>query len=306
MPLIRIATRRSPLARWQADFVAERLRALHPQLEIDILPMQTKGDEWLQSSLSKIGGKGLFVKELELALLAGDADIAVHSMKDVPGSFPDGLGLPVIMERHDPRDALLGVKAVSDLALGACVGTASQRRQLQLVNQRPDLKIKLLRGNIQTRMQKLDDGHYDAILLAASGLKRMQYEHRIDHTLEPEEMLPAIGQGALGIECRLEDKTTRELIQGLQHDISAIRVRAERAVGQCMGSSCQTPVAAYAEIDGETIHLRALMGDPNNGETLRDEGRAPLDQAEALGQQLGENLLAAGGHAILQRLVAST
>lgn len=266
--------------------------------------MQTKGDQWLESSLSKVGGKGLFVKELEAALLNNEADIAVHSMKDVPADFPASLGLPVILERHDPRDALLGVKAVADLPHGACVGTASQRRQLQVIHQRPDLKIKLLRGNIQTRMRKLDEGQYDAILLAASGLKRMQYDHRIDHILEPEEMLPSIGQGALGVECRLDDQRTRDLIAPLDHPISALRVRTERAVGHCMGSSCQTPVAAYAQVDGDEVYLRALMGDPHSGEMLREEGRTSRQDAEALGQKLGYSLLQSGGQAILDRLQA--
>ncbi len=302
MSTLRIATRRSPLARWQADFVADALRQLHPQLTIEICPMETKGDQWLRSSLSQLGGKGLFVKELEQALLDNEADIAVHSMKDVPAHFPDGLGLVAILERHDPRDALLGVKNLDDLPHGACVGTASQRRQLQVIARRPDLDIKLLRGNIQTRMGKLDAGDYDAILLAASGLKRMGYDTRIDHILEPEEMLPAIGQGALGVECRLTDERVRALIAPLADPVTTLRVQAERAVGHCMGSSCQTPVAAYAEIEGDSLWLRALMGDPNNGEMLRDEGRAPLDQAVALGTQLGENLLAQGGRSILQRL----
>lgn len=302
MSTLRIATRRSPLARWQADFVADALRQLHPQLQIELCPMETKGDQWLRSSLSQLGGKGLFVKELEQALLDNQADIAVHSMKDVPAHFPDGLGLVAILERHDPRDALLGVSNLDELAQGAVVGTASQRRQLQVVAQRPDLKIKLLRGNIQTRMGKLEAGEYDAILLAASGLKRMGYDNRIDRILEPEDMLPAIGQGALGVECRLDDSRVRELIAPLADPATTLRVEAERAVGHCMGSSCQTPVAAYAVIEDDTLWLRALMGDPNSGEMLLDEGRAPLNQAVALGTQLGENLLAKGGDAILQRL----
>ena len=302
MSKLRIATRQSPLARWQADFVADQLRAHHPGLQVEILPMLTKGDQWLKTSLSELGGKGLFVKELEAALLADEADIAVHSMKDVPAHFPPGLGLTCILERHDPRDALLGVKSLDDLAQGACLGTASQRRQLQVCEQRPDLKIKLLRGNIQTRLKKLEDGEYDAILLAASGLKRMQLDARIDHILAAEEMLPAIGQGALGIECRLDDQASQDWIKVLAHEPSQIRVNAERAVGHCMGSSCQTPVAAYAEIEQDEIWLRALMGDPHNGETLRCEGRAPLAQAQALGKRLGESLLADGGAAILRRL----
>lgn len=302
MSTLRIATRRSPLARWQADFVADALRQLHPDLTIEICPMQTKGDQWQRSSLSQLGGKGLFVKELEQALIDDQADIAVHSMKDVPAQFPPGLGLVAILERHDPRDALLGVSDISALPHGACVGTASQRRQLQVVAQRPDVQIKLLRGNIQTRMGKLDDGEYDAILLAASGLKRMGYDQRIDRLLEPHDMLPAIGQGALGVECRLDDQRVRKLIAPLADPATTLRVQAERAVGHCMGSSCQTPVAAYAEIEGDTLWLRALMGDPNSGEVLRDEGRAPLAQAEALGTQLGNNLLAQGGQAILERL----
>lgn len=297
-----IATRRSPLARWQADFVADTLRALHPQLEVDILPLQTKGDQWQKTALSNLGGKGLFVKELETALLNGDADIAVHSMKDVPAHFPDGLGLAAILKRHDPRDALLGCDSISALPQGACVGTASQRRALQLVNQRPDLSIKLLRGNIQTRMRKLDEGEYDAILLAASGLQRMGYDARIQRILNPDEMLPAIGQGALGIEARLNDEATLNYVKPMADSLTTIQLEAERAVGQCMGSSCQTPVAAYAEIHNAQIHLRALMGDPNTGDILSEQAEAPVGQALALGKQLGDALLAKGGQAILERL----
>ncbi len=305
MSKLRIATRRSPLARWQADFVADALRSLHPDLEVEILPMVTKGDQLLDSPLSRLGGKGLFVKELEHALLAGEADIAVHSMKDVPASFPPGLGLSAILCREDPRDALLGAESLAQLPERAVVGTASLRRQLQVQAQRPDAQIRLLRGNINTRLQKLADGEFDAILLASSGLKRMGFGDRISRVLEPEEMLPSIGQGALGIECRLDDSTAQALVAPLIDAPSSLRVEAERALGQCMGGSCQLPVAGYAEIHQGELWLRALLGSPDGRTILRDEIRGPASAAQSLGQTLGERMLNNGGEAILASLETS-
>jgi hydroxymethylbilane synthase len=304
MPRLRIATRRSPLALWQANFVADTLRRLHPDLQVEVLPMVTKGDQWLDSPLSRIGGKGLFVKELEHALLANEADIAVHSMKDVPAEFPPGLGLGAILEREDPRDALIGVDSLAALPQNACVGTASQRRQLQVLAQRPDARIRLLRGNINTRLKKLADGQYDAILLAAAGLKRMGFQDRISHILEPEDMLPSIGQGALGIECRLDDEASLARVRPLIHLSTQLRVSAERAMGKCMGGSCQLPIAGYAEIQDGQIWLRGLLGTSDGQRILRDDIRGPAEQAESLGRRLGERMLANGGEEILASVSA--
>ncbi len=302
MSELRIATRRSPLALWQAEHVAERLRSLNPGTRVELVPLVTKGDQLLDSPLSRLGGKGLFVKELERAMLDGEADLAVHSMKDVPAAFPDGLGLAAILAREDPRDALIGAPSIEALPQGACVGTASLRRQLQVQAARPDCRIRLLRGNINTRLAKLEAGEYDAILLAASGLKRMGFEDRISRILEPEDMLPAVGQGALGIECRLDDTATRAAVQALNDDESNLRVRAERALGHCMGGSCQLPVAAYALREGNDLWLRGLVGSPDGQRVVRDEIRGPASAGEALGQELGQRMLAAGGQDILDAL----
>ncbi len=302
MSVLRIATRRSPLALWQAEHVAERLRSLNPGTRVELVPLVTKGDQLLDSPLSRLGGKGLFVKELERAMLDGEADLAVHSMKDVPAAFPDGLGLAAILAREDPRDALIGAPSIEALPQGACVGTASLRRQLQVQAARPDCRIRLLRGNINTRLAKLEAGEYDAILLAASGLKRMGFEDRISRILEPEDMLPAVGQGALGIECRLDDTATRAAVQALNDDESNLRVRAERALGHCMGGSCQLPVAAYALREGNDLWLRGLVGSPDGQRVVRDEIRGPASAGEALGQELGQRMLAAGGQDILDAL----
>lgn len=300
MSKLRIATRRSPLARWQADFVADALRSLHPALTIEVIPMVTKGDQLLDSPLARIGGKGLFVKELEHALLSGEADLAVHSMKDVPAQFPDGLGLAAILEREDPRDALIGAAALQDLPPGARVGTASLRRQLQVLEARPDAQIRLLRGNINTRLQKLADGEYDAILLAASGMKRMGFDARIDRILEPEDMLPAIGQGALGIEIRLADAFTRECVTPLIDATTRLRVEAERSFGHSLGGSCTSPVAAYAEVEAGRLRLRGLIGSPDGRHVLRDEIHGPTEDPTGLGQALAQRMLTAGGEAILK------
>ena len=302
MNRLRIATRRSPLARWQAEHVAERLATLHAGLDIEVLPMVTQGDQRLDTSLARIGGKGLFIKELEVALLEDRADIAVHSMKDVPAEFPGGLGLAVILAREDPRDALIGAASLAALPERAVVGTASLRRQLQVLEARPDARVRLLRGNVNSRLQKLADGHYDAILLAASGLKRLGMADRIDACLSPTEMLPAVGQGALGIECRLDDTATRALIAPLADVDTSCRVGAERAVGHALGGSCQLPVAAYAELEGREIQLTALVGQPDASRVIRDSIRGPADAAVELGRTLGERLLAAGGREILAHL----
>lgn len=298
---LKIATRKSPLALWQANFVKDRLEALHPQLQVELVPMSTQGDKILDTPLAKVGGKGLFVKELETAMLEGRADIAVHSMKDVPVEFPEGLGLHTICEREDPRDAFVSnrFKAIAELPQGAVVGTSSLRRQCQLRAARPDLVIRDLRGNVNTRLAKLDAGEYDAIILAAAGLKRLEMAHRITAFIEPEQSLPANGQGAVGIECRLDDHELHALLAPLEHAETRARVLTERAMNRALQGGCQVPIGAYALVDGEQIWLRGLVGNPDGSQVIRDEIRGPLADGEALGEQLAQRLLAAGADEIL-------
>ncbi len=304
---IRIATRKSPLAMWQAEHVADTLHRTHPGLVVEILGMSTRGDKILDAPLAKIGGKGLFVKELEQGMLEGRADIAVHSMKDVPVDFPSGLHLPVIMEREDPRDAFVSSRymGIDDLPDGACVGTSSLRRQCQLAERRPDLAIRPLRGNVNTRLSKLDAGEYDAVILAAAGLMRLGFEQRIRARLNLEESLPAIGQGAIGIECRSDDTRVNGLIAPLHHADTADRVRAERAMNHRLMGGCQVPIAGHALLDGEELYLRGLVGTPDGTRILRAESRGPRAEAQALGTALAEELLAQGADAILGALKAS-
>jgi hydroxymethylbilane synthase len=298
---LKIATRKSPLALWQANFVKDRLEALHPQLHVELVPMSTQGDKILDTPLAKVGGKGLFVKELETAMLEGRADIAVHSMKDVPVEFPEGLGLHTICEREDPRDAFVSnrFKAIADLPQGAVVGTSSLRRQCQLRAARPDLVIRDLRGNVNTRLAKLDGGEYDAIILAAAGLKRLEMAHRIAAFIEPEQSLPANGQGAVGIECRLNDVELHALLAPLEHTETRTRVLTERAMNRALQGGCQVPIGAYALVEGDQIWLRGLVGSPDGTQVIRDEIRGPLADGEALGEQLAQRLLAAGADVIL-------
>jgi len=299
---LRIATRKSPLALWQAEFVRAELERLHAGLVVELVTFTTQGDKILDTPLAKIGGKGLFVKELEVALLDGRADIAVHSMKDVPMDFPEGLGLLAIGEREDPRDAFVSNRfaTLDELPAAAVVGTSSLRRQCQLRHRRPDLVIKDLRGNVNTRLAKLDAGEYDALILASAGLKRLGFNDRIRSSLAPEISLPAVGQGALGIEARLDDTRIADLIAPLDHADSAVRVRAERAMNRRLQGGCQVPIAGFAELHGDELHLRALVGSVDGREILVDEIRGSRNQAEALGEQLAERLLAAGAGRILQ------
>ncbi|QTF06740.1 hydroxymethylbilane synthase [Brenneria izadpanahii] len=300
--ILRIATRQSPLALWQAQYVQQLLRACHQGLQVELVPMVTRGDIILDTPLAKVGGKGLFVKELELALLEGRADIAVHSMKDVPAAFPDGLGLATICERDDPRDAFVSnhYADLAQLPAGGCVGTSSLRRQCQLRARRPDLVIRDLRGNVGTRLAKLDSGEYDAIILAVAGLKRLGLEERIRSPLSPETSLPAVGQGAIGIECRLDDERTRRLLAPLNHDDTATRVLAERAMNLRLEGGCQVPIGGYAELEGGTLWLRALVGSPDGGKIITGERRGSASDAEQIGVMLAEELLAKGAREILQ------
>lgn len=299
---IRIATRKSALALWQAEYVKARLEAAHPDLTVSLVPMVSRGDKLLDAPLAKIGGKGLFVKELETALLENEADIAVHSMKDVPMEFPAGLGLYCICEREDPRDAFVSntYDSLDALPAGAVVGTSSLRRQAQLLARRPDLKIQFLRGNVNTRLAKLDAGEYDAIILAAAGLIRLGFGERIRSSIGVDESLPAGGQGAVGIECRSADSEVHQLLACLNDSATATRVTAERALNKRLNGGCQVPIACYAVLEGEQLWLRGLVGQPDGSLLLRAEGRAPAADAEALGVRVAEDLLAQGAERILQ------
>ncbi|WP_027908894.1 hydroxymethylbilane synthase [Pseudomonas sp. URMO17WK12:I4] len=299
---IRIATRKSALALWQAEHVKARLEAAHPGLKVNLVPMVSKGDKLLDAPLAKIGGKGLFVKELETALLEDQADIAVHSMKDVPMDFPEGLGLFCICEREDPRDAFVSntYDSFDALPSGSVVGTSSLRRQAQLLARRPDLKIHFLRGNVNTRLAKLDAGEYDAIILAAAGLIRLGFEDRIRASITVEHSLPAGGQGAVGIECRVGDAELQQLLAPLNHTETALRVTAERAMNKRLNGGCQVPIACYAILEGEQLWLRGLVGEPDGSRLLRAEQRGSAEDAERLGIEVAEALLAQGAGDILK------
>lgn len=301
---IRIATRQSPLALWQAHYVEKCLIASHPGLQVELIPMVTHGDIILHTPLARFSGKGLFVKELELALLENRADIAVHSMKDVPASFPVGLELATICEREDPRDALVSTRfsSINNLPQDSIVGTSSLRRQCQLLERRPDLIMRNLRGNVNTRLAKLDHGNYDAVILAVSGLKRLGLEQRICCSLTTEECLPAVGQGALGIECRAKDDTTRRLLAPLNHVDTETRVRAERAMNMRLAGGCQLPIGSYAELNHNNLWLRALVGSPDGSQIVRGEHYGPAAKAEQIGIELAEDMLSRGAQKILQHI----
>ncbi len=303
---LRIATRKSPLALWQAEHVAAVLRRIHPGLEVEIAAMSTRGDKILDTPLAKIGGKGLFVKELEQGMLEGTADIAVHSMKDVPVELPEGLHLAVTMSREDPRDAFVSNRYadLGELPRGAVVGTASLRRECQLRERRPDLRIESLRGNVNTRLGRLDEGRFDAIILASAGLKRLGFEERIRTIIPPERSLPSIGQGALGIECRVDDPRVNRLLSPLNNPDTAVCVAAERAMNRRLEGGCQVPIAGFALLEGTEVYLRGLVGEPDGSRVIRAEGRAVTADAEALGIRVAEELLAGGAATILRVLYA--
>ncbi|MEO1820031.1 MULTISPECIES: hydroxymethylbilane synthase [Pseudomonas] len=298
---LRIATRKSALALWQAEYVKARLEQLDPSVAVSLVPMVSRGDQLLDSPLAKIGGKGLFVKELETAMLNDEADLAVHSMKDVPMQFPEGLGLYAICEREDPRDAFVSnhYADLDALPAGSVVGTSSLRRQAQIMARRPDLQIRFLRGNVNTRLAKLDAGEYDAIVLATAGLLRLGFDARIRYPMPPEVSLPAGGQGAVGIECRSSDTELQALLVQLNDEDSALRVRAERALNTRLNGGCQVPIACYAERENGELWLRGLVGDPDGQRMLRAEARGPEAEPEALGIAVAEDLLAQGAQAIL-------
>jgi len=301
---LRIATRKSALAIWQAEHVASRLQQIHPDLQVELVGMMTRGDVILDTPLAKVGGKGLFVKELETGMLEGVADIAVHSMKDVPMAFPEGLHLPVIMEREDPTDAFVSnqFESIDALPQGARVGTCSLRRQTQIREYRPDLKILDLRGNVNTRLAKLDNDEYDAIILASAGLIRLGFEARIRERMSTDRSLPAIGQGAVGIECRSEDDRINALLAPLIDEPTAIRVKAERALNNRLNGGCQVPVAGFAELNGDQVRLRGLIGFPDGSAIYRAEKTGPVADAEAIGVAVAEDLLAQGGRKVLESI----
>ncbi len=302
---LRIATRKSQLALWQAQHVAMLLRQAHAGLTVELVPLLTQGDRIQDRSLAAIGGKGLFIKELEVAISEHRADIAVHSMKDVPADLPDGLVIGAVLKRGDALDALVtvsGIKHLEDLAPGARVGTSSLRRQAQLRALRPDLSIVALRGNVDTRLRKLDAGEMDAIVLACAGLIRLGLESRITARLDPEECLPAVSQGVIGIECRGSDANTRRLLQTLEDSSTRVVMDAERAFAERLGGSCQSPIAGYAERSADEITLQGLVAEPDGSRLLRDRLSGGIENPAALGRRLAERMLAAGAGHLLERL----
>jgi hydroxymethylbilane synthase len=301
---ITIATRESALAMWQAHHVMQQLQALYPQIEIKILGMTTTGDQILNSPLAKIGGKGLFVKELEQAMAEGRADIAVHSMKDVPMTLPDGFELAAIGEREDPRDAFVSNKYqnLAELPQGSVVGTSSLRRQCQIQARFPSFRIESLRGNVQTRLRKLDEGQYAAIILAAAGLKRLGLGERITSLLPTEQSLPAVGQGAIGIECRAGRPDLVALLAPLNHTVTAACVTAERAMSRALAGSCQVPLGGFAEIADGTLRLRGFVSSVDGQRVVRAEVAGKPEQAEQLGKDLAQRLIGMGADKILAEL----
>jgi hydroxymethylbilane synthase len=301
MTELRIATRKSPLALWQSEHVAARLRAAHPGLEVALVPLSTRGDEVLDRSLAAIGGKGLFLKELELAMQRGEADCAVHSLKDVPMELEPGFALPAILERADHADAFVSnhYATLDALPRGARVGTSSLRRQAQLRARRPDLALADLRGNVNTRLAKLDAGEYDAIVLACAGLLRLDFGHRIRARLDAPEWLPAPAQGAIAIECRADDTATQALCAALDHPDTRACAEAERAMNRALHGSCHVPVAAFARLDGAHLHLSALVGSAHDGRIVRAHLSGRGDLPEGLGLEVAEKLLAQGARALI-------
>lgn len=301
---IRIATRKSALALWQANHVADALRILPAVDSVELVPLSTRGDEILDKSLQKIGGKGLFIKELEVAMQAGDADIAVHSMKDVPADMPDGFCIAAVLERANHADALVGRDGCRFDALvkGARIGSSSLRRQAQLMLMRPDLSIEPLRGNVNTRLAKLENGDYDAIILAAAGLERLGLQHYISQQFSPEEMLPAAAQGVIGIECLKSNAQLQTILEKLNHEPTARTTAAERAIARTLQANCQSPVATHAVISDASLKITALVAMPDGSRFVRDALSGPVDDAEQLGEELANRLLASGAGELLATL----
>ncbi|MDH3379551.1 MAG: hydroxymethylbilane synthase [Gammaproteobacteria bacterium] len=302
MKSLRIATRQSPLALWQAEHVRRELLRYHPALPVELVKMTTQGDKLLDAPLATVGGKGLFLKELEEGLKDGRADIAVHSMKDVTVDLPEGLFIAAMCERSDPHDALVSndFNDLDDLPVGARVGTSSLRRQCQLRHRRPDLDIINLRGNVNSRLKRLDAGDFDAIILAAAGLRRLELSHRIRTLIPSEISLPAVGQGAVGVETRIGDADITALLEPLEHPATRTCVTAERAMNAVLEGGCQVPIGALAQIENGTLFLRGLVGRLDGGAILRAEARGPATDPALLGTQVATQLLAQGAAAILQ------
>jgi len=288
----------------QSEWVRGRILERHPDVRVELIPIKTKGDRIMDSPLSKIGGKGLFVKEIEEALLSGTVDLAVHSIKDVPAELPEGLNISLFPEREDPRDAFIspGFKGIQELPKGASVGTGSLRRSAQLLSMRPDLKVVPIRGNVDTRLKKAESGEIDAVILAVAGLKRLGLRDRIDSIMPLEEMLPAVGQGALGLEIRRDDQETLELIGFLNHGVTEVTVRAERALLKGLGGGCQVPVAGHCRLDGGGMTLRGMVAELDGSRIITDEMKGGEDSPEDLGTALAERLLASGAAEILNRV----
>ncbi|MCO6553033.1 MAG: hydroxymethylbilane synthase [Gilliamella sp.] len=301
---IRIATRKSPLALWQANFVKQQILANHPNLTVELIPMVTKGDVLLDSPLSKIGGKGLFVKQLEQAILNNEADIAVHSIKDIPAEFPEGLTLATICKRDDVRDSFISNKYsnIDELPNGAIIGTSSLRRQCQLRAKYPHLQIKDLRGNVGTRLAKLDNKQYDAIILASAGLKRLALEDRIKQYIDTNLILPAVGQGAIGIETRSDDKQILEILSVLDDKHSRVCIEAERAMNKALQGGCQVPIACYSQLNNNILSLQGLVGRIDGSKIIKVALEGSITEAEKLGQELAKRLLDQGAKTILKEL----
>ncbi len=304
--IIRIATRQSPLALWQAEHVAELLEQAFPNVTTELVKMVTRGDKILDAPLAKVGGKGLFVKELEQGMLEGEADIAVHSMKDVPIEFPEGLHLAAILTREDPTDAFVSnqYKSFSELPTRARIGTSSLRRECQLKQHLPEAEVLPLRGNVNTRLAKLDAGEYDAIILASAGLKRLGMGDRITQTLDTSVSLPAVGQGAIGIECRVDDVEINQMLAALHDQVTGVCVKAERAMNTRLNGGCQVPIAGFAILQETQVFMRGLVGSPDGQVIYRAERAGSIEQAESLGQQIAEDLLSQGADKVLQALLA--
>lgn len=302
--IIRIATRKSPLALWQAGHVAKRLEKAYPEVKTELVKMVTKGDKILDAPLAKIGGKGLFVKELEQGILDGAADIAVHSMKDVPVDFPEGLHMSAILNREDPRDALVSnnYRCLEELPLNAKIGTSSLRRQCQIKEKFPQAEILTLRGNVNTRLAKLDSEDYNAIILASAGLKRLGLSERITQCLDESTSLPAIGQGAIGIECRIDDSEINAFLKVLHDDMTALCIKAERAMNARLNGGCQVPIAGFAEIQGDQVVMRGLVGSPDGSVIYRAEGQGDFAEAEKTGIAIADDLLVQGADKVLNAL----
>jgi hydroxymethylbilane synthase len=306
-PSLRIATRQSRLALWQAKHVAAELRAAHPGLNVVLVPMTTQGDRVLDRPLAQVGGKGLFIKELELAIAEGRADIAVHSMKDVPSELPPGMTIAAMLPRADPRDAFVSMRHESFATLphGARVGTSSPRRQCQVAYARPDLELITLRGNVDTRLRKLEEGQYDAIILAAAGLARLGLQSRITHYFDVEHCIPAVGQGVVGVECRADDERSIALVRALNDETAWRCCSAERAFAHKLQGSCQSPIAGLAQIDGDTLALRGIVGSPDGREVYRGTNSGAVRDGEEIGVALAERLLQAGAAQLLEKLRAA-